>query len=343
MAAEVDYHAKTYETSQVVTFNGLKTLFENKEIKHTPVFYTSRDPKPVKFRLVINFGALDEEFLSVYFQNMSERKVHAKKFTCTIVHFRKGRLCKKFSEDGGRMFDMKSSNSNSTRGWGWIKCYKVDGLKDIEDNTTGDWQIQITCTMIYEGEFVQTVRKTESKESNSDVIGPLSDDLRNLLIKEKDSDVTFTIGDEKIKAHRLILSARSEYFDAMFHSCMKEDADKDVEIHDCEPEIFMRIIEFLYTDTPPEDIDEISMKLLPYADQYLVTSLKNHCANSVKNNLSPGNIKEVLILAHNHNCPFLKEYCFQKLTISLFNDSDMKGHGDLALEYLQFLSNRGDN
>jgi len=339
MAAEVNYLAETYETSQVVSFNGLKTLFENQEIKYPPVFYTTRDPKPVKFQLKIMFGADDEEFLSVFVRNMSKRKVYVKRFTCKIVHFRKGTLSKISSAVGGRMFNKKGCMQDS---WGWDKFYKANELKDIEDKTTVDWQIQITCKMIYESEFCETVQKTESKEPN--VIGQLSDDLRKLLIKEKDSDVTFTIGDEKIKAHRLILSARSEYFDAMFHSRMKEDADKDVEIHDCEPEIFMRIIEFLYTDTPPEDIDEISMKLLPYADQYLVTSLKNHCANSLKNNLSPENIKEVLILAHTHNCPSLKERCFEEMTFSMFSDWDeLKNYGDLTLEYLQFLSNRKDN
>merc|ERR1711915_906781 len=281
------------------------------------------------------FGANHEEFLSVYLKNKSQRKVYVKKFTCTMGHFRTGTLCKRVSAVGGRMFEKNDC-------WGFLKFYTTNELKDIEDN--GKWQIQITCTMIYEGEFCQTVRKTENKESNSDVTGHLSEDLLNLLIEGKDSDVTFTIGDEKIKAHRLILSARSEYFDAMFHSRMKEDADKDVEIHDCKPEIFMRVIEFLYTDTPPEDIDEISMKLLPYADRYLVTSLKNHCANSMKNNLSPENIKEVLILAHTHHCPLLKERCFEEMTLSMFSDWDeLKNHGDLTLEYLQFLSNQKDN
>jgi len=152
------------------------------------------------------------------------------------------------------------------------------------------------------------------------------------------------VGQEVFKAHRIILSARSDYFKSMFNSGMVESLKNNpILIQECDPDMFKKILEFLYTDIPPEDIDQVAMDLLPLADQYLINTLKKHCAMSLKKNLNQENVKEVLLLAHTHHCPSLKFHCFKELPLSLFNDwNEIKEHGDLAVEYLQFLSNLED-
>jgi len=340
MAAKVDYLANVYETSQVVSFNGLKLLFENKESKYPPTFYSTRDPKPVKFQLMVKFGAEDDQYLSVFVVNKSERKVDTKKVTFTLEHFHRGKLNEASFE--GKMFDFYS-DAKKDDAWSWgFDFYKFNDLRVTEDPPTVGWQIQITCKILYEGTLEQkvvTVAEKNLKEKGSQ----LADDLLDILLNEKDTDITFEIDGQVIKAHRLFLSARSEYFRSMFNSGMIENSSNKVKIKECDPIMFKKLLEFLYTDKCPNDIDAIASKLLPVADLYMISALKSYCADALRQSLTQDNVKEVLLLAHIHNCPLLKEYCFQHLTFSFFNDSEMKDHADLALEYLQFLSNRADN
>jgi len=338
MAAKVDYLADVYETSQVVSFNGLKTLFENKETKYPPTFYSTRDPKPVKFQLIVTFGAEDDQYLSVYVVNRSKRKVDTKKITFTLKHFHSGILKEESFE--GEMFD---SDTDANRESAWcFDLYKVNDLRVTEDPPTVGWQIQITCKILYEGTLEQKV-VTEAEKNWKEKGSQLADDLLDILLNEKDTDISFEIDGQVIKAHRLFLSARSEYFRSMFNSGMIENSSNKVKIKECDPTMFKKLLEFLYTDKCPTDIDAIASKLLPVADQYMISALKSYCADALRQSLTQDNVKEVLLLAHIHNCPLLKEYCFQHLTFSFFNDSEMKDHADLALEYLQFLSNRADN
>ena len=64
------------------------------------------------------------------------------------------------------------------------------------------------------------------------------------------ADVVFVAEDKPIAAHRVILTARSEYFSAMFSSGMRESVDGTVEVvvpdsYKC----FYRLLAFMYTGT----------------------------------------------------------------------------------------------
>jgi len=274
MAAKVDYLAEIYETSQVVSFNGLKTLFENEEIKYTPIFYTTRDPKPVNFQLQIFFGEFGE-FLSIFVANKSERKVNCKKNTITLKHFRDGILCNKVIE--GTMFH---SNASTQSTWGFDEFYEVNNLQlDVDPPTVG-WQIEITAKILYEGTLEQLV-VTEAGKNFEEKGSQLANDLLDILLNEKDTDISFEIDGQVIKAHRLFLSARSEYFRSMFNSGMIENSSDKVKIEECDSTMFKKLLEFLYTDKCPTDIDAIASKLLPVADQYMITPLKSHCAKAL--------------------------------------------------------------
>lgn len=59
------------------------------------------------------------------------------------------------------------------------------------------------------------------------------------------SDVTFLVKGVKFRAHKLILSARCEYFKSMLSKFVEADAN-EVTIEDIEPEVFKIILEFIY-------------------------------------------------------------------------------------------------
>jgi len=50
----------------------------------------------------------------------------------------------------------------------------------------------------------------------------MSKDLLRMLENENFADVTFVVGDTKVKAHKCILASRSNFFENMFSVGMRE-------------------------------------------------------------------------------------------------------------------------
>ena len=105
-----------------------------------------------------------------------------------------------------------------------------------------------------------------------------SEQFRSLLDNGALSDVTFLVEGETIAAHRAILSARSEYFHAMFRVGGMSESRSGAEaspIHipsaDCAS--FKRMLEFLYTNSVRELPDCSAVEiiaLLTLANEYLM-------------------------------------------------------------------------
>lgn len=64
-------------------------------------------------------------------------------------------------------------------------------------------------------------------------------------------DITLIVNDQKLSAHKNVLSLNSDYFDRMFTSNFKErDQDKvEINITDVSHETLKSLIEFFYTST----------------------------------------------------------------------------------------------
>ncbi|XP_057318272.1 speckle-type POZ protein B-like [Microplitis mediator] len=134
----------------------------------------------------------------------------------------------------------------------------------------------------------------------------MTDDFKKLYNSQINSDVTFIVGNEKFKAHKIILSARSPVFSAMFTHKMKENRDNKVAIPDIEPKIFNKLLEFIYTDEI-NDLDMDAVSLLEAADKYQLLTLKSLCEKSVSKSVSIDNAIALMILADLHNANQLVE------------------------------------
>ena len=63
------------------------------------------------------------------------------------------------------------------------------------------------------------------------------------------SDITLKCEDKTFPCHKVILSARSDVFAAMFsHRDTKEDNTNEVEIEDLDAETLGHLLQFVYTD-----------------------------------------------------------------------------------------------
>lgn len=141
--------------------------------------------------------------------------------------------------------------------------------------------------------------------------------LGTLLITGYHADVVFKVGEEciEIKAHRAILSARSQYFNAMLgeDNQMCESVQGVIRtMHDAPT--FQRMLEFIYTNDV-KNIENCSatelISLLILANEYLLDDLRKLCERNCTGIISLDNIGKLLLLSAGHNASELRIACSQ--------------------------------
>ncbi|VDI68394.1 Hypothetical predicted protein [Mytilus galloprovincialis] len=95
-------------------------------------------------------------------------------------------------------------------------------------------------------------------------------------------DVTFRIGEDKtpVKAHKYMLSTRSQVFHTMFEGPMSETGD--IDIPDIDTNTFDLILKYIYTDSSIISNDNVENVL--YAYQYHMDELRQLCVSYIKKN-----------------------------------------------------------
>ena len=153
-------------------------------------------------------------------------------------------------------------------------------------------------------------------------VDPLREDYLKLLETSQNSDVTFIVNGEKIKAHKTILAARSDYFRNMFDADMRENLSNEVEITDADPAVFRALLEHVYAGIDPPV--EIALDVLVIADKYGLEHLKRLCEGLVFTNLDCGfwvrgdvTVVDVLIVAERVGCEDLKNRAMSFLSENL--------------------------
>ncbi len=130
--------------------------------------------------------------------------------------------------------------------------------------------------------------------------------LGHLLDSGRMSDILFTIGRRKFKAHKTIMSARSPVFAGKFEVNGKLSPIESLKIEDCEPEVFQAMLRFIYTDEM-EETEEMAKKLLTFAKNYQIELLKFKCEEILMKHISTANCAEMLLLADMNETSALKK------------------------------------
>lgn len=138
-------------------------------------------------------------------------------------------------------------------------------------------------------------------------MGSLTEDFSKLLETGLDQDVEIQCGGNSVKAHKVVLSARSDVFKAMLHSNMLEMQTGVVEIQDMDISCFRDFIRYLYTDALPEMSFDMAKTLYEAGDKYAVRSLLLRCSEYLQDNLSPENAYQSFALADAHSDQELKD------------------------------------
>ncbi|KAG8480214.1 hypothetical protein CXB51_024931 [Gossypium anomalum] len=150
----------------------------------------------------------------------------------------------------------------------------------------------------------------------------MGQNLKALLESEVGCDITFQVGDEAFKAHKLILAARSPVFRAQFFGLVGDPNIDKVVVKDVEPSVFKAMLLFIYSDKFP-DIQEITgsgstcmstnmvQHLLAAADLYNLDRLKVLCEAKLCEKLNADTVATTLALAEQHHCSQLKAVCLK--------------------------------
>jgi hypothetical protein len=132
--------------------------------------------------------------------------------------------------------------------------------------------------------------------------------MRALVNDEEYSDVTFVVEDQPVYAHRAILAQRCDHFAAMFRSGMRESVERMVPIQDISRQVFLLLLEYIYTDTVKVEVEN-AIELYIASDIYQLERLRDMCCTVVRRNLNAENAGPLVESADDNHCPILREVC----------------------------------
>uniref|UniRef100_A0AC34FDK8 BTB domain-containing protein n=1 Tax=Panagrolaimus sp. ES5 TaxID=591445 RepID=A0AC34FDK8_9BILA len=133
--------------------------------------------------------------------------------------------------------------------------------------------------------------------------------------EQADCDITFIVKDEDIKAHKFMISLRSEVLKTMLNNKLSYENDKIViKDPEVEAEDFRQFLQYLYTDNC-EISESIVKVLLHLGHMYVVPSLLESCTSYIQMSLQNDNIFAYaeLGLLYGDDCKLMKN-CLEYLS-----------------------------
>ncbi|XP_061643392.1 kelch-like protein 4 isoform X1 [Phyllopteryx taeniolatus] len=114
-------------------------------------------------------------------------------------------------------------------------------------------------------------------------------------------DVLLIAGDHKIPAHRLVLSAVSDYFAAMFTSDVREAKQEEIKMEGVDPDALTSLVHFAYTGVL-ELKEETIESLLAAACLLQLSQVIQVCCNFLMKQLHPSNCLGIRSFADAQGC-----------------------------------------
>uniref|UniRef100_A0A182P421 BTB domain-containing protein n=1 Tax=Anopheles epiroticus TaxID=199890 RepID=A0A182P421_9DIPT len=120
------------------------------------------------------------------------------------------------------------------------------------------------------------------------------------------TDVTLEVEQETFHAHKVVLSAASPYFKAMFTGGLKECEMACVKLQGVCPTAMTRILFFMYTGQIR--VTELTVcQLLPAATMFQVPNVIDACCDFLERQLDPTNAIGIANFAEQHGCESLRQ------------------------------------
>ena len=201
---------------QTISISDVETKVKERASIESLPFFSKIDPANT-FYIQLEFGR-KKDFLSAYVCNCSGE------VTFTKIRF------EIFDDSGKRVCLKEEKNKRYTApmegGYGFNDLHNLEVLPTVHSFVNGIESVfKILVSFEYEGKPLPPPAPSPSSDSR------LQQDYSNLFGNERYSDFTIVVQGEEIKAHKLILHARSPYFERMFESKMKENATNEMKVN----------------------------------------------------------------------------------------------------------------
>lgn len=118
------------------------------------------------------------------------------------------------------------------------------------------------------------------------------DDFERILVDAKFTDVTIKVGDQEVKAHKNILTARSQVFQAMFENDMRENRENIVEITDIDIDVLNEVLRYMYAGKI-NMLENNKKDIYRAADKYQLEGLKTICEDAIISSITVNNIADI--------------------------------------------------
>ena len=127
-------------------------------------------------------------------------------------------------------------------------------------------------------------------------------EMINILRRQRElCDVVIVVNEQKIYAHRIILSACSPYFRAMFTGELAESRQTEVTIRDIDESAMEQLVDFAYSSTVTVEENNVQT-LLPAACLLQLSEIQEACCEFLKRQLDPSNCLGIRAFADTHAC-----------------------------------------
>jgi BTB/POZ domain len=134
-------------------------------------------------------------------------------------------------------------------------------------------------------------------------------------------DVTILLDEnQKLRAHKVILMMRIEYFKMMFHHCWSENST--VDLRQISINFMKPIIQFAYDNNVNAlrsacKSENFIYNMIAICDQYLIENMKKIFERLICEKITLRNCAENLEFSDAYNCSVLKNYCMEFISLNL--------------------------
>ena len=226
--------------------------------------------------------------------------------TNSSAAFEAVKFCKLFATDRG--FECVCGSQCRYRG-----CCKSANLtmpigEDIPESAT--IRVEIEFLPFYD-EPVDSIHNEENSILKSNIAA--------LRKSTESADVKLICNGKHQWAHKLILSARSDVFAALFsHKDTKEVKSGEVHIEDCDHEAMEIFLSYIYEGAaPPQDTSfEVAKQLMNVANKYNVPPLKDKGGKIILARLNEDNAVQVAHLGSLYDMESLKKAAMASIAIA---------------------------
>ncbi|XP_077984100.1 kelch-like protein 5 [Glandiceps talaboti] len=125
--------------------------------------------------------------------------------------------------------------------------------------------------------------------------------MEDYLSHKQLTDVVLVAGEVRIPAHRLVLSAVSDYFAAMFTNDVREARETEIELHGVDPEALYSLIQYTYTGKIELKEDCVE-SLLSTACILQLLEVVEACCGFLMKQLHPSNCLGIRSFAETQGC-----------------------------------------